>query len=184
MTTDCNHPNADVQKRLEAIYNLHSKKTVFRLDEGSYIDLLEKIGNPHLHCPPTIHVAGTNGKGSTIAFLKSLYEAEGETVHAYNSPHLLTFNERVTLAGDHIDDDRLIKYLDLIETTNDGAPLTFFEYTTALAFKAFAEHPADILLLETGLGGRLDCTNVITNPIATIITPIGYDHMDFLGSDI
>jgi len=184
MTLDCNHPNTKVKKRLEAIYNLNPAKSIFRLDEGPYIDLLEKLGNPHLQCPPTIHVAGTNGKGSTIAFLKSLYEAEGKIVHAYNSPHLLTFNERITVAGKHIDDDTLIKYLDKIETANEGAPLTFFEYTTALAFSVFADYPADILLLETGLGGRLDCTNVVRAPIATIITPIGYDHMDWLGTDI
>ncbi len=184
MTLDCNHPNLDVQKRLEAIYNLNPKKMNFRLDSGPYIDLLKKLGNPYLNLPPVIHVAGTNGKGSTIAFLKSLYEADGKTVHAYNSPHLITFNERITLSGRHIDDDRLIKYLDLIEITNDGAPLTFFEYTTALALKAFADHSADVLLLETGLGGRLDCTNVIPNPIATIITSIGYDHMDWLGANI
>jgi len=184
VVTDCAHSNQDIKKRLEAIYALNPAKTIFRLDEGPYIDLLEKLGNPHLNIPPTIHVAGTNGKGSTIAFLKSLYEADGKTVHAYNSPHLLKFNERITLAGNHIDDNTLLKYLALIETANDGAQLTFFEYTTALAFKAFADHPADVLLLETGLGGRLDCTNVIPNPIATIITPIGYDHMDFLGADI
>ena len=110
----------DVQKRLEAIYNLHTKKMDFRLDGGPYIDLLENLGNPHLELPPVIHVAGTNGKGSTIAFLKSLYESDGKTVHAYNSPHLIKFNERITLSGSHIDDDRLIHYLDLIETTNIG----------------------------------------------------------------
>lgn len=184
MTTDCAHSNLEIKKRLEAIYNLNPAKTIFRLDKGPYIDLLEKLGNPHLNLAPVIHVAGTNGKGSTIAFLKSLFEANGKTVHIYTSPHLLKFNERITLAGNHINDDMLLKYLDLIETTNNNASLTFFEYTTALAFKVFADHPADVLLLETGLGGRLDCTNVVRNPAATIITAIGYDHMDWLGHDI
>ena len=156
----------------------------FRLDKGPYIDLLTALGNPHLHLPPVIHVAGTNGKGSTVAFLKSLCEAAGLSVHTYTSPHLITFNERITLNGRHISDDDLIYYLDLIHSVNNGNSVTFFEYTTALAFKAFADTPADICILETGLGGRLDCTNIIPNPIATIITSIGYDHMDWLGNDI
>ena len=181
---DCNHPNIAIEKRLERIYALHTKKMDFRLDKGPYIDLLANLGNPHLNCPPIIHIAGTNGKGSTLAFLKSICEEAGLSIHAYTSPHLIKFNERITLNGRHIDDDQLIEYLNLIDKTNSGAPLTFFEYTTALAFKAFADHPADIVLLETGLGGRLDCTNVIENPLATIITAIGYDHMDWLGSDI
>ncbi len=184
MTLDSNHPNSEIQAKLEAIYSLHTKKMDFRLDKGPYRDLLTAIGNPHLHLPPAIHVAGTNGKGSTIVFLKSLCEAAGMSVHAYTSPHLLKFNERITLNGAHISDAVLNHYLDMIETTNAGAPLTFFEYTTALAFKAFADHPADICLLETGLGGRLDCTNVIEKPMATVITSIGHDHMDWLGHDI
>ena len=184
MTLDCDHQNPIVEKRLEGIYNLHTENSVFRLDEGPYIDLLAKIGNPQLNLPPTIHVAGTNGKGSTIAFLKSIYEAAGLSVHVYTSPHLIQFNERIVLGGKQITDDQLLHYFDLIDKTNEGASITFFEYTTALAFKAFADHPADICLLETGLGGRLDCTNVIQHPMATIITPIGYDHTEWLGNDI
>ncbi len=184
MTLDCDHQNPIVEKRLEGIYNLHTENSVFRLDKGPYIDLLEKLGNPHLNLPPTIHVAGTNGKGSTIAFLKSIYEAAGLSVHVYTSPHLIQFNERIVLGGKQITDDQLLHYFDLIDEANEGASITFFEYTTALAFKAFSDHPADICLLETGLGGRLDCTNVIQHPMATIITPIGYDHTDWLGNDI
>ena len=184
MVLDCNHPNPHVQKRLEAIYGLHTKKMDFRLDKGPYIDLLASLGNPQLNLPPVIHIAGTNGKGSTLAFLKSIYERAGLRVHAYTSPHLLKFNERIQLAGYDIGDDRLIHYLDLITETNDGARITFFEFTTAMAIKAFADNPADICLLETGLGGRLDCTNIVPNPIATIITSIGYDHMDWLGHEI
>ena len=156
----------------------------FRLDEGPYRDLLDKLGNPQNHLPPAIHFAGTNGKGSTLAFMKSIFKEAGLSVHAYTSPHLLTFNERITLNGAHISNDKLLQYLDLIESSNNGAPVTFFEYTTALAFKAMANHPADICLIETGLGGRLDCSNVIERPLATIITSIGYDHMDWLGTNI
>lgn len=184
MVLDCSHPNALLQKKLESIYALHTKKMDFRLGEGPYQDLLSALGDPHLHLPQTIHVAGTNGKGSTIAFLKSMLESQGLRVHAYTSPHLIKFNERITMAGHHIDDDILLKYLDMVDTANDGRSITFFEYTTALAFKIFTDFTADICLLETGLGGRLDCTNVIENPIATIITAIGYDHIDWLGDDI
>lgn len=184
MALDAHHHNEEIQCKLERIYNLHSKKMDFRLDGGPYIDLLNNLGNPHLHLPPVIHLAGTNGKGSTLAFIKSIYEAAGLKVHAYISPHLIKFNERITLAGSQIEDNILLDYLDVIEKTNNGAPITFFEYTTALAFKAFADHPADICLLETGMGGRLDCTNVVPSPFATIITSIGYDHMDWLGHDI
>ena len=184
MAVDAHHPNSHIQSKLESIYRLHHKKMDFRIDAGPYRELLEKLGNPQNKLPPTIHLAGTNGKGSTQAFIKSICESSGLKVHSYTSPHLIKFNERITLDGQHINDDTLLHYLDLIEITNAGAPITFFEYTTAIAFKAMADHPADVCLLETGLGGQLDCTNVIENPIATIITSIGHDHMDWLGSDI
>lgn len=181
---DCSHPNHEVEKRLERILSLHHKKMDFRLDKGPYRDLLARLGNPHQNTPPIIHIAGTNGKGSTLAFLKSIFTHAGYSVHAYSSPHLLTFNERIILSNAPITDDHLIQLLDHIHDVNNDAPLTFFEYTTAMAFYAFATSPADICLLETGLGGRLDCTNVINSPIATAITAIGYDHMDWLGADI
>lgn len=184
MTFDAAHSNPTIAARLSAIYTLHRKANDFRLTHSPYNDLLTALGNPHLNLPPTIHIAGTNGKGSTLAFLKSLYEAAGYTVHAYTSPHLLNFNERITLAGEHISDDMLLHYLNEMDVANDGRAVTFFEYTTALAFKAMAETPADICLLETGLGGRLDCTNIIKDPMATVITSIGYDHIEFLGPDI
>lgn len=184
MTADAHHPNPEIARRLEAIYALNTKKSVFRLDEGPYRDLLNALDNPQNRLPPAIHIAGTNGKGSTLAFLQRLFEAAGLCVHAYTSPHLMTFNERITLAGRMIDDDTLIRYLDMIETTNAGAPLTFFEFTTAMAFQAMADTPADLCLIETGLGGRLDCTNVIERPLATVITAIGFDHMDWLGATI
>jgi dihydrofolate synthase/folylpolyglutamate synthase len=181
---DAVHPNTDIARKLERIYALHNIDSDFRLTRSPYNDLLKKLGNPHHHLPPTIHIAGTNGKGSTQAFLKSIYQTAGYKVHAYTSPHLLTFNERITIANDYITDDALIHYLDMMENANDGQAVTFFEYTTALAFKAFADTPADICILETGLGGRLDCTNIIPTAAATIITNIGFDHMDYLGDTI
>lgn len=145
--------------------------------------LLSALQNPHLELPPVIHVAGTNGKGSTNAYLRAIFESSGYKVHSYISPHLLHFNERITIASNYIDDRYLFN---IIERTRIAASKiniapTFFEGTTAAAFLAFAENKADILLLETGMGGRLDSTNVIDNPIATIITPISYDHMEYLG---
>lgn len=126
-------------------------------------------------------MAGTNGKGSTIAFMRSSLEHGGYKVHTYTSPHLIRFNERIVLVGAPIEDEALEALIDEALTLNDGHNLTFFEITTAIAFKAFSQNPADILLLEVGMGGRLDCTNVIENPLATIITAIGLDHQEHLG---
>jgi dihydrofolate synthase/folylpolyglutamate synthase len=182
---DLKHPNADLQKKLSYLYTLGRG---VKLDLGfrqQYLDLLSKLGNPHLTLPPTIHVAGTNGKGSTIAFLRAILEASGYKVHAYTSPHLIKFNERIRLAGQLIDDSTLESLVDeTVNHINKQQDLSFFEITTAMAFAAFSRTPADILLLETGLGGRLDCTNVIQNPLLTIITPIGLDHQEFLGSTL
>ncbi len=125
-----------------------------------------------------------NGKGSTIATLRAILEAAGYKVHAYTSPHLRRFNERVVLAGREISDDQLEDLLDEVTAASAGLSLTFFEITTALTFTAFARQPADIVLLETGLGGRLDCTNVVEKPLATIITAIGFDHQEFLGDTL
>lgn len=184
MGGDAAHPNAEIATRLNAIYALHRKANDFRLTNSPYNDLLAALGDPHLRLPPVIHLAGTNGKGSTLAFLKAIYEAAGYSVHTYTSPHLTHFNERIGLNGNPIDDATLLRYLDMTERANAGRAVTFFEYTTAMAFKAMADHPADICLIETGLGGRLDCTNIIPDPIATVITSIGYDHMEFLGHEI
>ena len=148
------------------------------------VQLLAALGNPEKQLPPVIHLAGTNGKGSTLAFLKAIYEAAGYRVHAYSSPHLVRFNERIVLAGQEISDDYLLQLLERITEVAKDIPVTFFEATTAAAFLAFAEHSADVVLLETGLGGRLDATNVVARPIAAIITPIDYDHMEFLGETL
>lgn len=147
-------------------------------------ELLTRLGNPEKSLPPVIHVAGTNGKGSTIAFLKSILEEAGYKVHSYTSPHLIEFNERITLANEKITDDFLHEILEECRQASEDITVTFFEGTTASAFLAFSKIEADIVLLETGLGGRLDATNVIDNPALTIITHIDYDHMEFLGDSL
>jgi len=150
--------------------------------------LLETLGNPQNALNGVVHVAGTNGKGSTIAFLKAILEAAGKRVHVFTSPHLVRFHERIAIAGpngaQHISEECLSDALTRVELANDGEPITFFEITTAAAFLAFSEVPADYVLLETGLGGRLDATNVVDKPALTIITPVSYDHDRYLGSDL
>jgi dihydrofolate synthase/folylpolyglutamate synthase len=148
------------------------------------IRLLAALGNPQAELPPVIHVAGTNGKGSTLAFLRAFLEAAGYRVHVYTSPHLVHFHERIRIAGRLIEEAELSALLDEVERVNAGAPITFFEITTALAFLAFARHDADVALLETGLGGRFDATNVIARPAVTAITPISLDHQHFLGDTV
>jgi dihydrofolate synthase / folylpolyglutamate synthase len=146
--------------------------------------LLAELGDPHERLPPVIHVAGTNGKGSTIAFLRAFLEAAGYRVHVFSKPHLVRFNERIRLAGTLIDDAHLAALLEECERANEGRAITYFEITTAAAFLAFAGIPADILLLETGLGGRFDATNVIRRPAVTAITPVSLDHQHFLGETV
>jgi dihydrofolate synthase/folylpolyglutamate synthase len=146
--------------------------------------LLAALGNPQDRLPPVIHVAGTNGKGSTVAFLRSCLEAAGLTVHAYTSPHLVRFAERIRVGSRLIEEDALVALLEECERANDGAPITFFEITTAAAFLAFARSPADFVLLEVGLGGRFDATNVIDHPAAVAITPVSLDHQHFLGDTV
>jgi len=146
--------------------------------------LLDALGNPERKLPPVVHIAGTNGKGSTAAFLRAFVEAAGLRAHVYTSPHLVAFNERIRVAGTLIDDDQLSHHLQRCEEANAGAPITFFEITTAAAFLAFSDHGADLLILETGLGGRLDATNVIDQPRLTCITPVSLDHQQYLGDTI
>lgn len=145
---------------------------------------MERLGNPHLRLPPVVHVAGTNGKGSTIAMLRALLEGSGHTVHVYTSPHLVHPTERIRLAGEPISSEGLIDALTECIEINEGEPITFFEIFTAAAFLAFSRVPADYLLLETGMGGRLDTTNIVPNPVATIITAISFDHTKFLGDTL
>jgi dihydrofolate synthase/folylpolyglutamate synthase len=145
---------------------------------------LMRLGDPQLRMPPVFHVAGTNGKGSTVAYLRSILEAQGKTVHIYTSPHLVRFNERIVVAGEEIGDERLIEVLSRCDNEVGSKALTFFEATTCAAFLAFAETPADYLVLEVGLGGRLDATNVLVNPLAAIVAPVALDHQHFLGGDL
>lgn len=171
---------------LSRLLDLHPKKIDLSLERIER--LLTALGAPQTRLPPVIHVAGTNGKGSTIAFLRAMLEAAGRIVHVYTSPHLVRFHERIRLGaeggGRLVAEDVLSAALARCEEANDGAPITFFEITTAAALLLFAEHPADVVLLEVGLGGRVDATNVIDAPLATVITPISIDHVEFLGGTL
>ncbi|HJQ59482.1 MAG TPA: folylpolyglutamate synthase/dihydrofolate synthase family protein, partial [Vineibacter sp.] len=146
--------------------------------------LLATVGSPQFKLPPVVHVAGTNGKGSLVAYLRAMAEAASLRAHVYTSPHLVRFHERIRLAGALIDDETLLAALEECEQANAGQPITYFEITTAAAFLAFARQPADVLLLEVGLGGRFDATNVVDRPAVTAITPIGIDHTQFLGDTL
>lgn len=172
---------------LSELRRLHPQ--LIDLSLGRLERLLAQLGHPERRLPPVIHVAGTNGKGSTIAFLKAMFEAAGCRAHVYTSPHLVRFNERIAVAGADgrarpIPEPELTRVLERVAQVNAGAPITFFEITTAAAFLAFSETPADVLLLEVGLGGRFDATNVIDAPALTVITPISMDHADKLGDTV
>jgi dihydrofolate synthase/folylpolyglutamate synthase len=167
---------------LERLGLLHPK--LIDLSLGRVERLLAALGDPQDRLPPVVHVAGTNGKGSTLAAMRACLEAHGARVHVYSSPHLVRFHERIRLAGRLISEEALLAVLEECEAANRGEPITYFEITTAAAFLAFARTLADIVLLETGLGGRLDATNVIRRPAVTAITPISLDHQAFLGDTI
>ncbi|WP_411838321.1 bifunctional folylpolyglutamate synthase/dihydrofolate synthase [Paracoccus sp. ME4] len=167
---------------LSRLMALHPKVIDLSLDRMHR--LLAALGHPERAVPPVIHVAGTNGKGSTQAMIRAGLEAGGARVHAYTSPHLAEFRERIRLAGTLIEDAALADLLAEVEAANDGQPITFFEITTAAAFLAFARTPADFTLLEVGLGGRLDATNVIAAPRLTVITPVSIDHQQYLGDTL
>ena len=167
---------------LSRLMALHPKVIDLSLDRMHR--LLAALGNPERAIPPVIHIAGTNGKGSTQAMIRAGLQAGGARVHAYTSPHLAQFRERIRLAGTLIEDDALADLLAQVEAANDGQPITFFEITTAAAFLAFARTPADFTLLEVGLGGRLDATNVIDAPRLTVITPVSIDHTQYLGETL
>jgi dihydrofolate synthase/folylpolyglutamate synthase len=167
---------------LDRLHRLYPKLIDLKLDR--LIRLLADLGNPHLQLPPVIHVAGTNGKGSCCAFIRAIAEAAGLRVHVYTSPHLVRFNERIRLAGELVSDDMLASVLDEIEEKNAGSQITVFEAITAAAFLLFARVPADLCVLEVGLGGKFDATNVIAAPRVAAITAISLDHQDFLGDRI
>tara|TARA_R110000787_G_scaffold25187_1_gene70847 strand:- start:148 stop:1422 length:1275 start_codon:yes stop_codon:yes gene_type:complete len=167
---------------LERMMALHPKIIDLTLDR--MLRLLAALGNPQDHLPPVIHIAGTNGKGSTQAMIRAGLEAAGKTVHAYTSPHLARFHERIRLAGELITEEALTAVLDECYAANGGENITYFEITTCAALLAFSRTPADYTLLEVGLGGRLDATNVVANPVATVITPVDLDHQQFLGETL
>jgi dihydrofolate synthase/folylpolyglutamate synthase len=167
---------------LDRLHNLYPKLIDLSLDR--LVRLLAALGDPHLNLPPVIHVAGTNGKGSCCAFIRAMAEAAGLRVHVYTSPHLVRFNERIRLAGHLVTDEALAAALDEIESVNAGNQITVFEAITAAAFLLFSRVPADLTVLEVGLGGKFDATNVIAPPRIAAITAISLDHQDFLGNEI
>jgi dihydrofolate synthase/folylpolyglutamate synthase len=167
---------------LKRLLALHPKLIDLHLERE--LELLERLDNPHRRLPPVIHVAGTNGKGSTVAYLRAFLEAGGKRVHVYTSPQLVRFNERIRLAGRLVSNRQLNEALETCEMVNAGRPITYFEITTAAAFLLFSEVPADYLLLEVGLGGRYDATNVVDRPLGTIITPVSIDHVEYLGDTV
>ena len=173
-------PKSDVV--LDRLMSLHPKIIDLTLDR--VLRLLAALDHPEKSLPPVIHIAGTNGKGSTQAMMRAGIESTGRKVHAYTSPHLARFHERIRVAGSLISEPDLIEALEECEAANQGIPITYFEITTCAAFLAFARTPADYTLLEVGLGGRLDATNVIDKPALTVITPVSFDHPQYLGNTV
>src|ERR1700744_3166670 len=167
---------------LARLLELHPKKIDLAL--ARVLRLLHELGDPQLNLAPVIHVAGTNGKGSACAFSRAMLEAQGLKVHMHTSPHLVRFHERIRLGGELISEEELCDTLIEVERVNDGAPITFFEITAAAMFLAFIRHPADAVVLEVGLGGTYDATNVVKHPAMTVIQPVGLDHLEFLGPDL
>ncbi len=179
-------PQTAAQSRIQEILDGFAARSLQEIILGldRITQALERLGNPHHKLPPVIHIAGTNGKGSSVAYLRAMLSAAGLKVHTFTSPHLVRFNERIVLAGEEISDDRLADVLGRCEAAAGDLPLSYFEAVTAAAFLAFAEAPGDVVILETGLGGRLDSTNVVDRPRACLITPIGLDHQKFLGDTL
>ena len=174
--------DAQVQAQLDRLWSLSPGADILGLDRIAR--LMERLGDPHRALPPIFHVAGTNGKGSTCAFLRAAMEADGKSVHVFTSPHLVRFNERIRVSGQLISDAMLARYLERVLDIAEGVGASFFEVTTAAAFLAFAEHPADACIIEVGLGGRLDATNVIADPVVCGIAQLGIDHQAFLGDTL
>jgi dihydrofolate synthase / folylpolyglutamate synthase len=175
-------PNATIQALLQQLMQPALPAIDLSLDR--MWQLLGALGNPQQQLAPVIHVAGTNGKGSTLAFMRAIYQAAGYRVQAYTSPHLVRFHERIALSNGEVSDAVLMPALQRVVEASRKHPVTFFEATTAVAFLCFIQEKADVLLLEVGMGGRLDATNVLQHKLATVITPIGYDHQEFLGDTL
>jgi dihydrofolate synthase/folylpolyglutamate synthase len=169
----------------EVVTRLRSRlPDLIDLTTGRVLRLLKALGDPQDKLPPVIHVAGTNGKGSTCAYLRAMAEQAGLKAHVLTSPHLVRFAERVRVAGELISDERLAELIVRVEAANDGQPISFFELTACLSILAFAETPADVAIIEVGLGGRFDATNVFNHPAVTVIGPVDYDHLEMLGPEI
>ncbi|MBR0871578.1 bifunctional folylpolyglutamate synthase/dihydrofolate synthase [Bradyrhizobium tropiciagri] len=179
MTASAAPSQPSFEALLARIAALHPKRIDLSLDR--MLGLMERLDHPERKLPPVIHVAGTNGKGSTIAYLRAILEAAGLKVHVFTSPYLVRINECYRLGGRLVGDDELRETFEHCERVNAGNPITIFEMETAVAFALFAKHPADVALLEVGLGGRLDSTNVVEAPLASVIAPVSMDHMEFLG---
>jgi len=169
-------------RTIQRLRALHPSKIDF--STGRVERLLDAMGHPEQRMGRVIHVAGTNGKGSTTAYLRAIAEAAGLTVHVLTSPHLVRFAERIRIAGRLITDAELDELADLVEAKNQGQPISFFEISTCLAFEAFARTPADLAVIEVGLGGRYDCTNVFAAPAVSVITPVALDHLEILGPEL
>ena len=170
------------EQLLDELIKLHPKYIDLSLERLE--KLLKKLGDPHLDLPKTIHIAGTNGKGSTQSFIRNILVSNGYTCDAYISPHLTKFNERIILNNKNIGNKKLYETLKFVKKINNNNPITFFEITTAAALVLFQKTNSDFLILETGLGGRLDATNIIPKKFCSIITPISYDHEEYLGNTI
>ena len=178
---------SEAERIIERLMELHPKGFDLSLDRITR--LLEKLGNPHKRLPPVIHVAGTNGKGSVTAFSRALLEAAGLAVHVHTSPHLVNWHERYRIGvsggkGRYVEDAAFADALERIAAANDGQKITVFEILTAATFILFSEHPADVAILEVGLGGRFDATNVISSPAVSVIMPISLDHQPYLGDKV
>ena len=171
-----------INQLLSQLMDLHPKYIDLSLDRLKL--LLKKLNNPHLSLPTTIHIAGTNGKGSTLNYLSEILKFNNYSIHTYISPHLVNFNERIIINNKEIKSKNLYETLKYVQQINNKRPITFFEITTAAAFLLFSQNKADFLILETGLGGRLDATNIIPNSLINIITPISFDHQEFLGKSL
>ncbi|MGI9169018.1 MAG: bifunctional folylpolyglutamate synthase/dihydrofolate synthase, partial [Caulobacteraceae bacterium] len=185
MTRAAGHDHDAIRASDGAISRLRAlHPSLIDLSTGRIERLLDALGRPQDRLGPVIHVAGTNGKGSTVAFLRAIAEAAGLKVNVLTSPHLVRFCERIRIHGRPIGDAELAARIDEVEDANRGQPISFFEIATALAFHAFAEHPADLTVVEVGLGGRFDATNVFAAPAVSVIAPIDYDHLEMLGPEL
>lgn len=174
--------HADMMRLLKEMENPYLRSIDLQLVR--MVNLMNALGRPDRKLPPVVHVAGTNGKGSLMAYLRAVYEAAGKDVHVYTSPHLVRFNERVVLAGREVEDGELYDVLRKVHMLHQQFPSTLFEGVTAAAMLLFAEYKADVMLMEVGMGGRLDATNIVEKPAVSLITPVSIDHSEYLGKDV